>query len=151
MIRRPWMDTPCRGRHTLPAVRGADRTPRVEQPRRLLAEMSGGRSAPAQGSSRRRTAEVEVEPLQTRDGRAQCRVSHAVEVLVGEVRHAGASPEELDEHQSVDGSASLPAAAFVDAEQRRQVFDRRVADGRASGGSHDEPVGLQGALDVKGR
>ena len=75
-------------------------------------------------------AEVEVEPLQIGDDSGpERRMGDAVEVLVGEIRHARAPAKELDERQTVDGAGELAAAAFVD-RATRAADARPRCDGR---------------------
>ena len=132
------------GEHGQPAVAGADSARRREQAQAFLARRQAGEALAGRvvvGDEQllavqhgrilgaRVVAEVEVEPLQIRDDRApQRRMRDAVEVIVGEIRHARAPAKELDERKPLDRAGELAAAAFVDAQHRRQVLDGGVMD-----------------------
>lgn len=74
-------------------------------------------------------AEMEVEPFEIGNDRTpECRMGYPVEVLVGQVRHASASAEELDEREPFDGTRELPPAPLVNAQHRRKVFDGSAVD-----------------------
>ena len=127
-----------------PAGPGADFARGVEQAEAVFAGGEAGEAVAAgvvggdeplfavqhRGVGRARVvATAEVKPLQVGDdGAAQRRVRHAVEVVVGEIRHAGLPAKELHERQPVHRARQLPGASFIDAQHRGQVPDGGVVD-----------------------
>ena len=132
------------GKDGEPAGSGADPARGVEQPEAVFAGGEAGEALAGgvvggdeqllavqhRGIGRARVvAVVEVEALQVGDdGALDGGVRHAVEVVVGEVRHAGTAAEELDEGEPVHGAGQLPGAPFVDPQHRGQVSDSGVVD-----------------------